>query len=149
VQEEQQTDGDIGDPVERHRRAAAAGQEAGDDDRADERQREVVGKEFGPCHQRFSYLNTPVALHGVFVVKSVKTMIFARARLNWQIHLPDRLIPTAHESNKFSVRTGVQSQQHSGRARVDFTASATVCPAKISSHDWRSETVGQHEKTLT
>jgi hypothetical protein len=36
-------------------------------------------------------------------------MIFARARLNWQIHLPDRLIPTAHERSKFSVRTGVRA----------------------------------------
>jgi len=47
-------------------------------------------------------VNTPGALQGVFVVKSVETMIFARARLNWQIHLPDRLIPDAHENNKHS-----------------------------------------------
>jgi hypothetical protein len=31
-------------------------------------------------------------------VKSGKTMIFACTRLNWQIHLPDRLITKAHKS---------------------------------------------------
>ncbi len=46
------------------------GQKAREDDSADERQREAVGKKFGSCHQRVSYMDTPGAARGVLCVKS-------------------------------------------------------------------------------
>ena len=49
-------------------------------------------------------------------------MIFARTRLNWQIHLLDRLITDAHENGKNCARAESVLQQHSGRACVNFTA---------------------------
>ncbi|CAM2147795.1 hypothetical protein PT2222_10293 [Paraburkholderia tropica] len=54
VQEEQQADGDVGEPVERHGGRAVHGQQAGEDHGADEAQREVIGQEFRTSHYTIS-----------------------------------------------------------------------------------------------
>ncbi|EKS69013.1 Atu protein [Burkholderia sp. SJ98] len=146
MQEEQEADGDIGDPVECDRRAAAAGQKARDDDGADERQREVVGKKFGPCHQRVSYLDTPAAGRGVFCVKSGKTMIFARTRLNWQIHLLDRLMTRPHETTCARGRPNERySKTRAAREPISRLSDSFVQHI-CSSYVWSSEMLGGSEK---
>jgi hypothetical protein len=42
-------------------------------------------------------------------VKSGQTMILACTRLNWQIHLPERLIRKAHKRSNSTAKTGLPS----------------------------------------